>query len=88
MTENKLEEYRKNIDKIDKKLVELFIERFEIVKQIGKFKKENNIPVVDNNRFNKVLEKVENMAMKQGISKDFIKEVYNIIHKYSCELEQ
>ena len=88
MTGNKLEEYRKQIDEIDKNIVELFAKRFEIVKQIGKFKKENNIPVVDNNRFQKVLEKVENMAMKQGISKDFIDEIYYTIHKYACELEE
>lgn len=87
MTENKLEEYRKQIDVIDAKIVELFSKRFELVKQIGKFKKENKIPVVDNNRFQKVLEKVENIAEKQGISKDFIEEIYNIIHKYACELE-
>ena len=88
MTGNKLEEYRKQIDEIDKNIVELFAKRFEIVKQIGKCKKENNIPVVDNNRFQKVLEKVENMAMKQGISKDFIDEIYRTIHKYACELEK
>ena len=87
MTENKLEEYRKQIDVIDMEIVELFSKRFEIVKQIGTFKKENNIPVVDNNRFQKVLEKVENIAEKQGVSKDFINDIYNIIHKYSCELE-
>ena len=88
MTENKLEELRKEIDKCDKQIVDLFSKRFEIVKQIGKFKKENNIPVVDNNRFQKVLEKVANIAEKQGVSKDFINDIYNIIHKYSCELEQ
>lgn len=88
MTGNKLEEYRKQIDEIDKNIVELFAKRFEIVKQIGKCKKENNILVVDNNRFQKVLEKVENMAMKQGISKDFIDEIYYTIHKYACELEK
>ena len=87
MKENKLEEYRKQIDIIDTKIVELFSKRFELVKQIGKIKKENNIPVVDNNRFQKVLEKVENIAEKQGVSKDFINDIYNIIHKYSCELE-
>ena len=87
MKENKLEEYRKQIDVIDTEIVELFSKRFEIVKQIGTFKKENNIPVVDNNRFQKVLEKVENIAEKQGVSKDFINDIYNIIHKYSCELE-
>ena len=88
MAGNKLEELRKEIDKCDKQIVDLFSKRFEIVKQIGKFKKENNIPVVDNNRFQKVLEKVANIAEKQGVSKDFINDIYNIIHKYSCELEQ
>ena len=88
MIENKLEDLRKEIDKCDKKIVELLVKRFEIVKQIGEFKKQNNIPVIDNNRFQKVLEKVENIASIQGISKDFIKEIYNFIHKYSCELEK
>ena len=87
MTENKLEEYRKQIDKIDEHIVKLFSQRFELVKQIGKIKQKNKIPVVDNNRFQQVLEKVKKIAEKQGISKDFIEEIYNIIHKYSCELE-
>lgn len=88
MTKNELEKLRKEIDICDKKIVELLAKRFEIVKQIGIFKTKNNIPVVDNDRFKKVLEKAENIAIKQGISKDFINEMYNIIHKYSCELEQ
>ena len=88
MKENKLEEYRKQIDIIDTKIVELFSKRFELVKQIGKIKQKNKIPVVDNNRFQKVVKKVENIAEKQGISKDFIEEIYNIIHKYACELER
>ena len=87
MKENKLEEYRKQIDTIDTKIVELFSKRFELVKQIGEIKQKNKIPVVDGNRFQQVLEKVKKIAEKQGISKDFIEEIYNIIHKYACELE-
>ena len=87
MTENKLENLRKEIDKIDSEIIQLLAKRFEIVKQIGVFKKENKISVVDNRRFQKVLEKVENIAEKQGISRDFTNDIYNIIHKYSCELE-
>ena len=88
MTGNKLEEYRGKIDKIDEEIAKLLAERLILVKQIGKFKKENNIPVVDENRFNKVLEKVENIASKERISKDFIDEIYYTIHKYACELEK
>ena len=87
MKENKLENLRKQIDIIDTKIVELFSKRFELVKQIGKIKQKNKIPVVDGNRFQQVLEKVKKIAEKQGISKDFIEEIYNIIHKYACELE-
>ena len=88
MIENRLEEFRLEIDSCDKQIVELLAKRFEIVKQIGKLKKENNIPVIDSNRFQQVLEKVENIAFMLGISKDTIKDIYNVIHKHSCELEK
>ena len=87
MTENKLENLRKEIDKIDSEIIQIMAKRFEIVKQIGVFKKENKLDVIDNRRFQKVLEKVANIAEKQGISKDFTNDIYNIIHEYSCELE-
>ena len=87
MTENKLENLRKEIDKIDSEIIQLLAKRFEIVKQIGVFKKENKLDVIDNRRFQKVLEKVANIAEKQGISRDFTNDIYKIIHEYSCELE-
>ena len=88
MNENKLENLRKEIDIVDNKIVELFAKRFEIVKQIGVLKKENKIDIVDNKRFQKVLEKVKNLAEKNGISKKFIHEIYEKIHDYSCDLEK
>ena len=88
MTENKLENLRKEIDVIDNEIVKLFAKRFKVVKQIGVLKKENKIDIVDNKRFQKVLEKVENLAGKNGISKKFIHEIYEQIHDYSCDLEK
>lgn len=88
MNENKLENLRKEIDIVDDKIVELFAKRFEIVKQIGVLKKENKIDIVDSKRFQKVLEKVKNLAEKNGISKKFIHEIYEKIHDYSCDLEK
>ena len=83
-----LEDLRKEIDIIDKQLVELIAKRIEVVKKIGIFKRQNNLQVVDEDRFNKVLEKVKHIALKKSISTNFIDEIYNIIHKYSCEVEK
>ena len=83
-----LDDLRKEIDVIDEKLVDLLARRIEIVKKIGEFKKQNNLPVLDKNRFAKVLEKVEKTAIQQGLSPDFVKELYEVIHKYSCEVEK
>ena len=88
MTENELEKMRLEIDKIDNKIVQLFAKRFAVVKQIGALKKANGVEIVDKNRWKKVLEKVENLAEKNGISKKFINEIYEKVHDYACELER
>ena len=88
MTGNKLEEYRRQIDKIDEEIIKLLAKRFETVTKIGRFKKENNLSIIDKDRFQKVLDKVKNIASKHRISVSFIQDMYNLIHKYSCELEK
>ncbi len=42
---NILESSREKINKIDEKVVNLFIERMEVVSNIAKYKKENNLPI-------------------------------------------
>ncbi len=88
MTENELEKMRLEIDKIDSEIVQLFAKRFEVVRKIGTLKKANGVEIVDKNRWKKVLEKVENLAEKNGISTKFIYEIYEKIHDYACELER
>lgn len=88
MKGNKLEKLRKEIDKIDNGIVKLFAKRFQVVGKIGEFKKENNMPVVDSDRFKSLLDKVKREAINNNISADFIEDVYNLIHEYSCDLEK
>jgi chorismate mutase/prephenate dehydratase len=42
-----LKDYRAMIDKVDDELLRLFIERMGISRQIGQYKKENGIPILD-----------------------------------------
>lgn len=52
-----LEEYREELDVIDKTLEEYFIKRMEIVTRIGDFKRANGIPTLDSGREAAVLKK-------------------------------
>lgn len=83
-----LDDLRKEIDIIDNNIVDLIAKRIEIVKKVGEFKKQKNIPVVDGNRFQKVLEKVSKKAEDKNISKEFIVKIYNLLHDYMCEIEK
>ena len=57
-----LEECRKEIDSIDKELVELFTRRMNVAKEVAAYKKETGMAVYDSERERKLLEKVEENA--------------------------
>lgn len=59
MTE--LEKCRVEIDEIDRKIIELYEKRMNIVKKVTQYKIENSIPVLDSNRESKMLEKNLNL---------------------------
>lgn len=46
----KLQEYRREIDRIDSELIRLFQERMELASQIAAYKKEYGLPVLDAGR--------------------------------------
>lgn len=57
---NKLDLLRDEIEEIDNQLRELFIKRMDISKLVGKYKVENNLPVLDNAREKELLLKYQN----------------------------
>lgn len=67
---------RSKINEIDKKMVELFEERINAVKDVLKYKKEHNLPVFDEKRELELIEK--NISM---LSDSKLKEYYLIFLK-------
>ena len=45
-----LADYRKQLDRIDAEILQLFEERMNVVREIGIWKKQNGIPVLDAGR--------------------------------------
>ena len=82
---NKLVGYRLQIDEIDDQILALIKQRFEITKEIGNWKKENNISVFQQNRYEEILKKNEIRSKRYDLDIDLINSIFNIIHEKSVE---
>ncbi len=81
-TEN-LTELRKQIDKCDNNLIEELAKRIRIAREIGTYKKEHNITVLQTGRYNEILEKRGAQGEACGMDADFMKKVFEAIHEES-----
>ena len=57
-----LDEMRENIDAIDTDMVRLYTQRMEIAREIGRYKREKHLPVLDPERERTLLNRVEEEA--------------------------
>jgi len=83
-----LEKYRENIDTIDNHLFELLSKRFEISKQIAMFKKENNIPILQIERWEQLYKERLTLANELGIAPDFAENFLKLLHAASIETQE
>ena len=60
-----LSEYRKQLDRIDEKMLGLFTERMKIASEIAEYKRENDLPVLDLKREKEKLTKIEEMSPEE-----------------------
>ncbi len=78
-----LAELREQVDKLDDKLINLFDKRMKVVEEIGKHKKENNLTILQTQRWDDILKKRLNLGTKKGLSEEFISRVFRSIHQES-----
>ncbi len=82
---NNLEQYREQIDSIDTQMLELMAQRMKIVEQIGKYKCENNVTILQLRRWEKIISTRTGFGKKLGLSVDFIKKLLQLVHKESIQ---
>lgn len=76
---------RERINEVDRKIVELMVDRLEIARQIGAYKMENGIPIRDVEREELVFKKYRDNAEAMGISPDVAEAVCRILVKDSVD---
>lgn len=74
---------RQQIDQIDNDLLEALSKRMRISREIGQYKKEHSMPVVQTGRYDDVLNSRAAAAEELGMNGDFMKTVYQAIHEES-----
>lgn len=74
-----LDSYRDSIDKLDRALVLILAERFEITCKIGLLKKKDNLLSVDKERERDQVIKIKNFAIKYGLNPDIAEKVLRFI---------
>ena len=78
-----LEDLRQEIDKYDDKLLDILAARMTVAEKIGKYKKQNNLTILQSGRWDELLRERTEKAIKKGLSEDFILKVLRAIHQES-----
>lgn len=78
---------RQQIDRIDNELLEVLNKRMRISREIGQYKKEHSIPVVQTGRYGDIMNSRVKAATEMGMSADFMKALLSAIHEESVRIQ-
>jgi chorismate mutase len=78
-----LSELRSKIDKIDDLLIQKAAERMQISEKIGQYKKENNITILQVNRWDEIMKKRTAYAKALKLSPEFTEKLLELLHAES-----
>ena len=78
-----MEKMRSQINQLDDELMQLLGQRMKVADKIGQYKKENNITILQTNRWNAILERAFVKGDQLGLSKDFITKYFDAVHMES-----
>jgi 3-deoxy-D-arabino-heptulosonate 7-phosphate (DAHP) synthase len=81
-TEN-LTELRQQIDRIDDDLLSILVKRMRVSQEIGQYKKEHNMPVLQTKRYDQILDQRIQEAESLGLETSFMKKILEAIHEES-----
>lgn len=78
-----IRQLRSQIDELDDNLMDLLAKRFRVCREIGTYKKEHNMTVLQSNRYKEILEKRGAQASLCGMDGQFAAQVFELIHEES-----
>lgn len=84
----RLAKLRAQIDNYDEKILEILGNRMKIADQIGELKKEKNVAILQNKRWNEILGKMILDGKEIGLSEEFVLQLFKAIHQESIHHQE
>lgn len=78
-----LEDFRDQIDELDTKLISLLGDRMHVARLIGEYKKKKGVTILQNARWNEIVEKRTKQGTEKLLTIDFVKKIFESIHQES-----
>ncbi|MBO5816179.1 MAG: bifunctional 3-deoxy-7-phosphoheptulonate synthase/chorismate mutase type II [Bacteroidales bacterium] len=82
-----IDQLRAKIDIIDENILYALGSRMNVSRQIGEYKKDNNIAIIQTSRWDKVLSKVLEKGKDYGLTEKFLSDIFTAIHEASVEVQ-
>jgi chorismate mutase len=86
--QTELSNLREQIDVIDQGILDTLGKRMNIAESIGQLKKENNVAVLQNKRWNEILDTMKQEGNQRGLSEEFITRIFKAIHQESINHQE
>ncbi|MFD1628353.1 chorismate mutase [Pseudopedobacter beijingensis] len=80
---DKLANLRNSIDRVDDLILQKIGERMALVQKIGEYKRDNDVTILQVNRWEEILEKRMTLANALKLDKDFVEKFLEMIHNES-----
>ncbi len=78
-----LDKLRNQINHLDDEMMQILSQRMKVAEKIADYKKENNITILQTNRWNEILNRACQRAEKLGLSREFITKYFDAVHMES-----
>jgi chorismate mutase len=74
------DEWRNEIDELDRTIIESIRKRIQVVSKMGEFKKQNNMPLFEADRWNEILKSRKDLALSLGVDEELTGKIFESIH--------
>lgn len=81
----KLSKFRERIDELDFQLLDLLKKRMDVSSEIGAWKQNNKVSILQPERWSAILKRANDYAAEIGLSSEFIDQLFKAIHDESID---
>ncbi|KIS03667.1 chorismate mutase [Paucilactobacillus wasatchensis] len=83
-----MDELRAQINECDDQIMQALDHRFQIVRQVSRYKRDHQMPVRQNKRMEALVARLSQQYGGQNISAEFVEQLYQVIMEHAIDLEE